>query len=98
MMLRDEKPADAAAIEAVTVAAFADHPHSNQTEHIIVARLRTENALILSLVAEERGEVVGHVVVQGGSFLVVAPNLQEKPSTHTTPEGALYRIIVLTRD
>ncbi len=48
--------------------------------------------------ARARGEVVGHVVVQGGSFLVVAPNLQEKPSTHTTPEGALYRIIVLTRD
>lgn len=61
MMLRAERPGDAAAIEAVTVAAFADHPHSNQTEHIIVARLRAENALTLSLVAQEGAGVVGHI-------------------------------------
>ncbi|WP_173050460.1 hypothetical protein [Bosea sp. ANAM02] len=48
--------------------------------------------------AQVRGEVVGHVVVHGGGFLVVAPSLQEKPSTHTSAEGALYRFIVLTRD
>lgn len=48
--------------------------------------------------AQFRGDVVGHVVVHGGGFLVVAPSLQEKPSTHTSAEGALYRFIVLTRD
>ncbi len=61
MMIRAERPEDAAGIEAVTVAAFAGHPHSNQTEHVIVARLRADSALTLSLVAEEGGEVVGHI-------------------------------------
>lgn len=60
MEIRPERAEDAAAIEANTVAAFADHPHSRQTEHLLVAELRRAGALCLSLVAEEAGDVVGH--------------------------------------
>jgi len=43
------------------MAAFAGHPHSRQTEHLIVNGLRSDHALTISLVAESEGEVVGHI-------------------------------------
>ena len=61
MTIRPETPADAAAIRAVTDAAFATAEHSSGTEAAIVERLRAAGALTLSLVAEEAGAVVGHV-------------------------------------
>jgi putative acetyltransferase len=61
MNLRDERPSDAEAIERVTVAAFTGHPYSRQTEHFIIAALRAAGALAVSLVAQEGGEVVGHI-------------------------------------
>ena len=61
--LRAESPADAAAIEAVTVAAFRDAPHAARTEQFIVAALRRAGQLTLSRVAELGGEIVGHVAV-----------------------------------
>ncbi|CAA6606030.1 GCN5-related N-acetyltransferase [Rhodospirillaceae bacterium LM-1] len=42
-------------------AAFLHHPHSRQTEHLIVDALRDDKALLVSLVGEENGEVVGHI-------------------------------------
>jgi predicted N-acetyltransferase YhbS len=63
IILRPESPADAAAIEAVTVAAFRDAPHAAHTEQFIVAALRRDCALTVSLVAELAGDVVGHVAV-----------------------------------
>jgi len=63
IILRPESPADATAIEAVTVAAFRDAPHAAHTEQFIVAALRRERALTVSLVAELAGDVVGHVAV-----------------------------------
>jgi len=63
IVIRDEEPRDVAAIAEVTRAAFADHPHSNDTEHFIVAALRRSGALVISLVAEETaGERTKHVV------------------------------------
>ena len=59
MLIRPETAADHATIARINIAAFADHPHSRQTEHLIVAALRNAGALTLSLVAEDRGEVVG---------------------------------------
>ena len=38
--IRPERPADAASIAALLYAAFAGNPHSTQTEHQIVERLR----------------------------------------------------------
>ncbi|KAB2912344.1 MAG: N-acetyltransferase [Dechloromonas sp.] len=60
-LIRNERPADRAAIRALTQAAFAGHPHSQQTEHFIVDALRQAHALTVSLVAEVEGAVVGHV-------------------------------------
>jgi len=59
--IRDEREGDAGAIRAVTRAAFADMPHSEQTESAIVNALRAAGALTVSLVAVEDGEIVGHV-------------------------------------
>lgn len=60
-LVRPERPSDVADIDSVQRAAFTFHPHSNQTEHLIVRRLRSGGRLALSLVAETReGAVVGH--------------------------------------
>lgn len=61
--IRRETTADTSAIEAVTVAAFRYAEHSSGTEHCIVRALRNARQLVVSLVAEERSEVVGHVAV-----------------------------------
>ncbi len=61
MVIRPEMQEDIAAIRGVHLAAFAGHPHSHQTEHLIVEALRNANALTISLVAETDGKVVGHV-------------------------------------
>ena len=63
IQLRHETPDDMAAIEAVTVAAFADAPHTSHTEQFIVRALRAAGELTLSLVADEHGQVVGHVAL-----------------------------------
>jgi putative acetyltransferase len=61
--IRDEKSADVAAIEAVTVAAFLNAPHTSHTEQFVVNALRCAGKLALSLVADAAGEVIGHVAV-----------------------------------
>lgn len=61
MILRGERRGDETAISAVTAAAFAGKSYSDQTEPQIIERLRVAGALHLSLVAEDKGEIVGHV-------------------------------------
>jgi len=61
MTTRPETPNDLKAIEYVHLAAFANHPYSKQTEHLIVNALRADQALTVSLVAEIEGNVVGHI-------------------------------------
>lgn len=61
VVIRRETAADCEAIRQVLVAAFENHPHSNQTEHLLVERLRDQAALTISLVAEAEGIVVGHI-------------------------------------
>ena len=61
MIIRPERPGDEAAIFALTQAAFADRPFSNGTEGPIVDRLRADGDLVLSLVAERQGRIVGHI-------------------------------------
>lgn len=61
MTIRPETAADHAAIREINIAAFAVHPFSRQTEHLIVDTLRAEGALEISLVAEAEGRVVGHI-------------------------------------
>lgn len=59
--IRAERNDDVRAIERVIIEAFKNHPHSVQTEHKIVAGLRTDNALSASLVAEVNNVVIGHI-------------------------------------
>jgi len=59
--IRDETPAEAAAIRHLTDTAFAGAEHASGTEGAIVDALRRTGALTLSLVAATDGEVVGHV-------------------------------------
>ncbi|ASP51446.1 GNAT family N-acetyltransferase [Sinorhizobium meliloti] len=61
MIIRPETAGDAEAIRQITEAAFAGQPYSDQTEARIIDRLRSEDAMTLSLVAEEEGEVIGHI-------------------------------------
>lgn len=61
LTIRPETPEDTAAIERVTRDAFRASPHGDGGEAEIVAQLRSSAALVLSLVAEDGGRVVGHV-------------------------------------
>lgn len=61
LVIRDETPADAAAITEVTVAAFETLEISNHTEQFVIEALRAAGALTLSLVAELDGRVIGHI-------------------------------------
>ena len=61
MIIRKETAADISAINDVTIAAFKNHPVSQQTEQFIIKTLRDADALTLSLVAEFDGRVVGHI-------------------------------------
>ncbi|MEZ6962435.1 MULTISPECIES: GNAT family N-acetyltransferase [unclassified Aeromonas] len=61
IIIRPETDADYDAIEAVTIAAFLEAPHTDHNEQLIVRALRKAEALNLSLVAEQSGQVVGHL-------------------------------------
>jgi putative acetyltransferase len=60
-IIRPEKPGDCDSIRNIHIAAFANHPYSHQTEHLIVDALRASDTLSVSLVAEVDGNVVGHI-------------------------------------
>lgn len=90
MIIRPETPQDYDAIKQVNIDAFADHPFSQQTEHLIVAALRDAGALTISQVAEDNGQVVGHIafspaLIDGNDLnwftlgpIAVAPNRQKQ--------------------
>ncbi len=61
LVIRNECPGDAEPIAKITRDAFAEHPHSSHTEHLIIDALRRSRALKLSLVAEVDGAVVGQI-------------------------------------
>jgi putative acetyltransferase len=61
VIIRPEKVDDENRIGAVTEAAFAGKPYSDQTEAQIIERLRAADVLAVSLVAEEDGSVIGHI-------------------------------------
>lgn len=61
--IRPEVEADLPAIFDLTRRAFAPMPFAAGDEQVLVGVLRDLGALSLSLVAEHRGEVVGHVAL-----------------------------------
>ena len=72
MILRNETAADAAEIAAVVTAAFLGHPYSDGTEAQLVSALRQGGALLLSLVADEGGQILGHVAASPATVGEVA--------------------------
>ncbi|WP_372864468.1 GNAT family N-acetyltransferase [Spongiibacter sp.] len=63
ILIRKEQAGDVQAIHALTVAAFREAAHSDHTEQFIVKALRQSAALSISLVAEDDGDIVGHVAL-----------------------------------
>ncbi len=61
IIIRDEVESDIGAIGEVTEAAFKTLEISNHTEQYIIDALRAKNALAISLVAELKGVVIGHI-------------------------------------
>lgn len=104
LTIRDEEPRDIASIAALTRAAFEGHPHSNDTEHLIIAALRRCGALTISLVAQESDCIVGHVafspvtIADGSPYwyglgpVSVAPERQRRGIGSTLIEHGLARL------
>ena len=63
LKIRPEQPADLKTIATLTEAAFRGQRWSSHTEQFIVGALRSGGDLHLSLVAEEDGQVIGHIAV-----------------------------------
>ncbi|GJL66738.1 MAG: N-acetyltransferase [Nitrospirales bacterium] len=61
--IRRELQSDVPAIDALIVAAFLHAPNTSHTEQFIVKALREAAHLSVSLVAEDKGDLVGHVAV-----------------------------------
>ena len=61
--IRKEQSNDIQGIHEVTVAAFLEAPHTDHTEQYIVKALRESGALSISLIAENEGNIVGHVAL-----------------------------------
>ena len=88
LKIRSEENGDVEAIDEVTTSAFMNAPHTDHTEQYIVRELRNSAALSVSLVAENQGEIVGHVAISpvtisdgakgwfGLGPISVSPNIQ----------------------
>lgn len=59
--IRNEQPSDIPNIFELTQAAFKDIEYSSHTEQFIVNALRDSQQLIVSLIAEYEGQIVGHI-------------------------------------
>lgn len=68
VVIRCETAADVDAIRDVTVSAFKTLEISSHTEQFIIAALRVAKSLIVSLVAEVDGRVVGHIAFSPVTF------------------------------
>lgn len=61
IIIRNEQKSDIDSISEVTIAAFKNHPYSQKTEQFIINALRKAGVLIISLVAEIDGKIIGHI-------------------------------------
>lgn len=61
--IRREEPSDIESIDQLTKAAFASAAYSSGTESFIIKALRVNGQLTVSLVAEEEGELIGHLAI-----------------------------------
>ncbi|MCG3143592.1 MAG: hypothetical protein HONDAALG_00942 [Gammaproteobacteria bacterium] len=103
-VIRQESPSDVAAIHSLTAAAFLNAPHTDHSEQFIVDALREAGALSISLVAEQAGEIVGHVAVSPVSIsdgsagwyglgpISVTPELQGRGIGSLLMRAVLHRL------
>ncbi len=61
MLIRPETASDIKAIRELTEDAFAPMPYGDGTEGASIDQLRSDGDLTLSLVAEDKGAIIGHV-------------------------------------
>lgn len=83
--IRHESPTDAAAIHALTRAAFLNAPHTAHTEQFIVDDLRDAGALTVSLVAERERVIVGHVAISPATVSDGTPDWYHLGPISVTP-------------
>ena len=63
LFIRREEAQDIEAIHALTERAFHGKPYSDGDEHDLITALRGAGALMLSLVVEDAGAIIGHVAI-----------------------------------
>lgn len=108
MLIRNETASDIPAISRVVTEALLLLAQSTGTEADIVEALRADGALALSLVAEDKGEVIGYLAAsparigsQGGwsliGPLVVAPSRHSQGIGTSLMEEALRRLRATSR-
>ena len=61
LKIRDEIDKDIDAITNITAMAFCTKENINPIEQFIIIGLRQANALVISLVAEKNGRIIGHI-------------------------------------
>lgn len=102
MLIRNETVDDIPTISRLVTEAFRTLPQSTGTEAHIVETLRAEGALDLSLVAEEKGEVVGHLAASAArigaqdGWSLIGP-LAVLPSRHRQGVGTALMTEALRR-
>jgi predicted N-acetyltransferase YhbS len=86
--IRQEQPSDYPAVFALVEQAFRDLKISDHTEQYLVERLRKSDAFIpeLSLVAEDNGKIVGHILL---TKLKIQNGQQEFESLSLAPVAVL---------
>ena len=84
IQIRQEEERDYPAVKALIQAAFAAEPYSDQKEHLLVERLRRGLTFVpeLSLVAEEAGKIVGHILL---SLVAINDGTSEFPALALAP-------------
>lgn len=68
IQVRPERAEDTTAIELLTLVAYLDIESSRHDEHAIIAALRVDDALTVSLLAEHDGYVVGYAAASAVAF------------------------------
>jgi len=74
IVIRNERDDDVSTITEVTIAAFKTLAISNHTEQFIIKALRAADALMVSLVTEVNGRVIGHIALSPVTISDGTPN------------------------
>lgn len=102
MLIRNEADGDVAAIRAIVTEAMRMLPQATGTEADIVDALRSDDALLLSLVAEDRGEPVGYLAASmarigtDGGWGLIGP-VAVLPSRHGEGIGSALMVEAVRR-